>query len=231
LVKFAHARGILHEHSVVIHAIWLDDDDIDLLARTGVTIAHNPICNLRLGSGVAPYYKWRDAGVPICLGSDEALSDDRINIFDVMRMTSLLHTIGQPNWDLWPTPHDVLSHALQGGARALGLKNIGLLREGFQADIVLLDPQSTALSPLNHLARQLVLCEDGRSVKHVFVSGQQVVSDGHLTLIDEASLRREASEIRQRQRQATDTRTVDDLEPFYRQMLDKANKTFHSNWS
>ena len=231
LVKFAHARGILHEHSVVIHAIWLDDDDIDLLARTGVTIAHNPICNLRLGSGVAPYYKWRDAGVPICLGSDEALSDDRINIFDVMRMTSLLHTIGQPNWDLWPTPHDVLSHALQGGARALGLKNIGLLREGFQADIVLLDPQSTALSPLNHLARQLVLCEDGRSVKHVFVSGQQVVSDGHLTLIDEASLRREASEIRQRQRQATDTRTVDDLEPFYRQMLDKANKTFYSNWS
>jgi hypothetical protein len=68
-------------------------------------------------------------------------------------------------------------------------------------------------------------------VKHVFVSGQQVVSDGHLTLIDEASLRREASEIRQRQRQATDTRTVDDLEPFYRQMLDKANKTFYSNWS
>ena len=229
LVKFADARGILHEHSVVIHAIWLDDDDINLLARTGVTIAHNPICNLRLGSGVAPYYKWRDAGIPICLGSDEALSDDRINIFDVMRMTSLLHTIGQPNWDLWPTPHDVFSHALKGGARALGLKNIGLLREGFQADIVLLDLQGTALSPLNHLHRQLVLCEDGRSVRHVFISGQQVVSDGRLTLIDEDSLRRDASEIRQQQRQTTDTSTVDNLEPFYRQMLDKANKTFHSN--
>ena len=231
LVKFAHERGILHEHSVVIHAIWLDDDDIDVLAKTGVTIAHNPICNLRLGSGVAPYYKWRDAGIPICLGTDEALSDDKINIFDVMRMTSLVHTLGQPNWDLWPSPDEILNHALKGGARALGLRDIGLLREGFQADIVLLDLQGMALTPLNHLQRQLVLCEDGRSVKHVFVSGQQVVSEGKLTLIDEDSLRSDASEIREQQARITHSHKVDDLEPFYRQMLNKANKTFHANWS
>lgn len=231
LVKFAHTRRILHEHSVVIHGIWLDDDDIKLLARTGVTIAHNPICNLRLGSGVAPYYKWRDAGIPICLGTDEALSDDKINMFDVLRMTSLIHTIGESNWDLWPTPSEIFNHALKGGARALGLKNIGLLREGFQADIVLLDLKSTPLNPLNHLQRQLVLCEDGRSVRHVFVSGQQVVSEGKLTRIDEDLLRCEASRIREQQERTAQASSVGDLEPFYRQMLEKANKTFFATWS
>lgn len=231
LVRFAHTRGILHEHSVVIHGIWLDDDDIDLLARTGVTIAHNPICNLRLGSGVAPYYKWRDAGIPICLGTDEALSDDKINMFDVLRITSLVHTIGQPNWDLWPTPSEIFNHALKGGARALGLKDIGLLREGCQADIALLDLKGVALDPLNHLQRQLVLCEDGRSVRHVFVSGQQVLSEGRLTLIDEDALRSEASRIREKQERTAQESKVGDLEPFYRQMLEKANKTFCANWS
>lgn len=226
LVKFAHARGILHEHSVVIHAIWVDDDDIDLLASTGVTIAHNPICNMRLGSGVAPYHKWLDAGISVCLGTDEALSDDRINMFDVLKMTSLVHTLRQSNWDLWPTPHRVFDHALRGGARALGLQDIGLLREGFQADIVLLDLKGTALNPLNNLQRQLVLCEDGRSVKHVFVAGQQVVSDGKLTLVDEDALRVDASHIREQQSQIASTSQAKNLEPFYRQMLAKAQTRF-----
>ena len=192
LVKFAHDRGILHEHSVVIHAIWVDESDIELLAKTGVTIAHNPICNLRLGSGIAPYYKWRDAGLPICLGTDEALSDDRINLFDVMKMTGLIHTVHQPDWGLWPTADEVLAHAFHGGARALGLDNIGVLREGFQADIVLLDMKSTALSPLNDLQRQLVFSEDARSVRHVFVAGKQVVENGRLTCIDEQALKEDA---------------------------------------
>ena len=227
LVQFAGNRGILHEHSVVIHAIWIDDSDIDLLAKTGVTIAHNPICNLRLGSGIAPYYKWRDAGIPICLGTDEALSDDRVNVFDVMKMTGLIHTIQQPNWALWPCASEILGHAFQGGARALGLSNIGLLREGFQADIVLLDLKGTALSPLNDLQRQLVFSEDGRSVKHVFVAGQQVVTNGELTLIDELALKTEASSIRKRQSDEDPKGDLAALEPYYRKMLAKAEANFH----
>ena len=227
LVKFAHDRGILHEHSVVIHAIWVDESDIELLAKTGVTIAHNPICNLRLGSGIAPYYKWRDAGLPICLGTDEALSDDRINLFDVMKMTGLIHTVHQPDWGLWPTADEILAHALHGGARALGLDNIGVLREGFQADIVLLDMKSTALLPLNDLQRQLVFSEDARSVRHVFVAGQQVVESGRLTCIDEQALKEDAINLTARARDGAGEHDLATLEPFYRQMLERAEANFH----
>lgn len=222
LVKFANSRGILHEHSVVIHAIWVDDTDIDILAKAGSTVAHNPICNLRLGSGIAPFYKWRDAGIPICLGTDEAISDDKINMFDVMKMVCLVHTSKQPNWKLWPSAHEVLGYTLQGGARALGLNNIGLLKEGYQADIVLLDSNSLALNPLNDLQRQLAFCEDGRSVRHVFVAGQQVVADGKLALIDEDSLKAQACNILANQSLKNRGAGVNELEPYYRQMLEKA---------
>ena len=229
LVEFAYDRGILHEHSVVIHAIWINDRDIELLAKTGVTIAHNPICNLRLGSGVAPYYKWREAGIPISLGTDEAISDDKVNLFDVMKMTGLIHNLKQANWDLWPSANEILGHALAGGARALGLENIGRLKAGFQADIVLLDLQGTALNPANHLQRQLVYCEDGRSVKHVFVAGRQVVKNGELTLIDEDSLKQEASSIRKQQLLKAPRSEANSLEPYYRQMLAKAEEKICSN--
>lgn len=228
LVKFAHQRGILHEHSVVIHAIWVDDIDINLLAQSGVTIAHNPVCNLRLGSGIAPYYKWREAGIPVCLGTDEAISDDKVNMFDVMKMAGLVHNLNEKNWQLWPTAPQILGHVFKGGARALGQQDIGLLREGFQADIILLDRYGTALNPLNNLQRQLVYCEDGRSVKHVFVAGKHVVSNGKLTLIDEDSLRNEIQEFCAQQANASITE-ANLLEPYYRKMLSKAEEKFLSN--
>jgi 5-methylthioadenosine/S-adenosylhomocysteine deaminase len=100
------------------------------------------------------------------------------------------------------------------------------LREGFQADIVLLDLKGTALSPLNDLQRQLVFSEDGRSVRHVFVAGQQVVTNGELTLIDELALKTEASSIRKQQSDEAPKSDLDALEPYYRQMLAKAEANF-----
>ena len=146
-----------------------------------------------------------------------------------MKMTGLIHNLKQANWDLWPSANEILGHALAGGARALGLENIGRLKAGFQADIVLLDLQGTALNPANHLQRQLVYCEDGRSVKHVFVAGRQVVKNGELTLIDEDSLKQEASSIRKQQLLKAPRSEANSLEPYYRQMLAKAEEKICSN--
>ena len=93
LVRHVHDLGLLDERMMVIHAIWIDDDDIALLAASGCTVAHNPVCNLRLGSGVMPFRKLRDAGVPICLGSDEMNTDDSINLWFVAKTAALLHTL------------------------------------------------------------------------------------------------------------------------------------------
>jgi 5-methylthioadenosine/S-adenosylhomocysteine deaminase len=71
LVQHVHDLGLLDERMLVIHAIWIDEYDIELLAQSGCTVAHNPVCNLRLGSGVMPWRALRKAGVPLCLGTDE----------------------------------------------------------------------------------------------------------------------------------------------------------------
>ena len=71
LIRHVHDLGFLDERVMVIHAIWVDDDDIALMADAGCVVAHNPVCNLKLGSGIMPFRKLRDAGIPIALGSDE----------------------------------------------------------------------------------------------------------------------------------------------------------------
>ena len=77
LVRYVHDLGLLDERMMVIHAIWIDDGATSSSSpASGCTVAHNPVCNLRLGSGVMPYYALRAAGVPICLGSDEMNTDD-----------------------------------------------------------------------------------------------------------------------------------------------------------
>ncbi len=96
LVQVAADEGVLSPQTVVIHAIWVDDADIRTLAETGVTVAHNPVCNLRLGSGIAPFRPWRKAGVHVCLGTDEAIADDSINLWGALKGAGLLHTLADP---------------------------------------------------------------------------------------------------------------------------------------
>ncbi|MEO8751458.1 MAG: amidohydrolase family protein [Casimicrobiaceae bacterium] len=225
LVRHVHDLGFLDERVMVIHAIWIDDDDIDLLAAAGCTVAHNPVCNLRLGSGVMPWRKLRRAGVPICLGSDEAISDDSINLWFVAKTAALLHTLADPEYRAWPTAREVLHALTRGGARAMRLQDsIGQLAPGFAADLALLDLDTLAFTPCNDLERQLVYCEDGSSVRYTIVAGQVVFEDGRVTTVDEKALRAEARALaaEQRSRRAKADAAARQLEPYYRAMYLRA---------
>src|SRR6478735_3017513 len=103
----------------MIHGIWIDRDDMERIARSQATLAHNPVCNLRLGSGIAPFRAWRNAGIPVCIGTDELIADDRANPWDAMKMAGLVHTLADPDWTTWPTAGEILDVAWSGGARAL----------------------------------------------------------------------------------------------------------------
>lgn len=225
LVRYVHELGLLDERMMVIHAIWIDDDDIGLLADAGCTVAHNPVCNLRLGSGVMPFYRLRAAGVPICLGTDEATVDDSINLWFVAKTAALLHTIANPEYRDWPTARETLRALTRGGARALRQADrLGQLAPGCAADLALLDLDTLAFTPLNDLERQLVFCEDGSSVRFTIVAGRVVFECGRVITVDERALRAEARELmaaqhetltRARAQQAT-------LEPYYREMYLRA---------
>ena len=225
LVQYVYKLGLLDERMMVIHAIWVDDDDIRLLAEAGCTVAHNPVCNLRLGSGVMPFYALRSAGVPVCLGTDEANTDDSINLWFVGKTAALLHTLGNPEYGDWPTAPEILRLLTQNGARALRQQShLGQLAPGCAADIALLDLDTLAFTPLNDLRRQLVYCEDGGSVRYTIVDGQVVYERGRITTLDEAAIRAEARDIMaefQPQMNAAN-QAAQRLAPYYRTMYRRA---------
>ena len=193
LVQDLSARGALSGRCNVIHAIWMDDADYDLIAGAGASVAHNPISNLRLGSGVMPFRRLRERGINIALGTDEAIADDSVNMWAVAKMAGLIHNIAEPDYARWPTAAEVLSCLFTGGARAMRQEtHIGAVAPGMQADLVLLDLDTLAFTPLNDLDRQLVYCENGSSVRLTMVAGAVVARDGRVLTIDEAALRAEA---------------------------------------
>jgi cytosine/adenosine deaminase-related metal-dependent hydrolase len=196
LVRYTHDLGFLDRHTNVIHAVWVDDADIELIAAAGACVVHNPVSNLRLGSGVMPFRRLRRAGVPVALGSDEAITDDAVNLWTVAKLAGLIHNIGGLDPDQWPGAREVLRCLFEGGARAsLQAGELGVVRVGAWADLVLLDLNTLPFTPLNDLPGQLVYCEDGSSVRLTMVAGDVVAREGRLTLVDEAALLAEAREL------------------------------------
>lgn len=225
LVRHVHDLGLLDQRMMVIHAIWIDADDIALLAHAGCSVAHNPVCNLRLGSGVMPWRALREAGVPLCLGSDEMNTDDTANLWAVAKTAALVATLADADDRRWPRAAEFLHAATRGGARAIRRAgDLGRLEPGAAADVILLDLDTHAFTPLNDLTRQLVYCEDGSSVRTTIVDGTVVFDDGRVTTVDERALRAEARALMAgyREQLAETSRHARALEGAYRAMLERA---------
>jgi cytosine/adenosine deaminase-related metal-dependent hydrolase len=228
LVHRLHDLGALDARVNLIHGIWIDDTDMDLIAATGAVIAHNPVCNLRLGSGVMPFRRIRDRGIPVCLGTDEALADDSLNLWGAIKMAGLVHTLADADYRTWPDAAEVLDCVFRGGARAMRLADeTGCIAPGRRADIALIDLDTLPFTPLNDLRRQLVYCETGASVRLTMVDGAVVMRDGQVRGVDEAALRREARELGRIEAEArrADSAEAAALEPYYRAMVLRAAET------
>lgn len=196
LVRYTADLGLLSERMNIIHAIWMDDVDYDLIAASGATVAHNPISNLRLGSGVMPFRKLRDRGINICLGTDEAIADDAVNMWGVAKQAGLIHTIGDPDYKRWPDADEILDCLFRGGAGAMRRgDSLGAIEVGRLADLALIDLDTAAFTPLNNIRRQLVFCENGSGVRQTIVAGRIVYDGEKLTTVDERALRAEARAI------------------------------------
>ena len=225
LIRYVHEAGHLSERLNIIHAIWIDEADMDLIAAAGCVIAHNPISNLRLGSGVMPFRKLRARGIPICLGSDEAIADDAISMWSVAKLAGLIHNIADADYERWPRAHEILQCLIGGGARAMRHpRPLGQIAVGQQADLVLIDLDTLAFTPLNDLQRQLVYCENGTSVRMTMVAGEIIYENGRVRGIDEAAIRAEARELLANlQRDNEPAReAAQRWLPYYRQMYLKA---------
>jgi 5-methylthioadenosine/S-adenosylhomocysteine deaminase len=213
---------------MIIHAIWLDDEDVDLIARAGCSIAHNPLCNLRLGSGIMTWRRMHDYGINICLGSDEGCSDDTANMWMVGKVAGIIHTITDTDYDKWPKAREVVYALTRGGARAMGNEGkVGMLAPDYEADLILIDLNTLNFTPLNDLYHHLVYSENGSSVVMTMVAGEVVMENGVLLKVDEEALKAEARELMKAYREdlAKANDAARDLEPYYREMYLRAATT------
>jgi 5-methylthioadenosine/S-adenosylhomocysteine deaminase len=190
LVRHVRDLGVLDDLSVIAHAVWVDDTDIADIAQAGSVVVHSPSGNLRCGSGIMPYRKLREAGVPVALCTDEATVEDTSSLWNVGRLAALLHKIDHPDHATWPTAAEILDSMTGAGAAAMGLRNeIGLLRVGARADIILIDLDGPVYTPFVNLPNHLVYGEDGRSVWLVIVDGRVVAREGRVLTVDEKAVR------------------------------------------
>ena len=184
--------GLLNDRVSLAHCVWVDDADLDLLAKTATTVVHNPMSNLRLGSGIAPVPAMLDRGIAVALGADGAASNDSQDMFETMKMASLLQGAIGPA--ARPTAHDVLRMATGQSGERFGMAGIGGIAAGRKADIVVFERADARLYPLNDIHRQIVFC-GGLTVRHVVVGGRVVVRDGQIQTFDEKAVYAEADKL------------------------------------
>jgi 5-methylthioadenosine/S-adenosylhomocysteine deaminase len=188
LVHHLARVGLLGPRFTAAHAVWLRNDEIDAMAKSGARVALNPVCNLKSKSGVAPIGAYLAAGVPVGLGTDNSSCSDAQSLFAGMKLFALLSAAGSRGGP-HPGSEEAFRAATVGSAEVVGLgTQVGRIEPGRKADITLLDLTDPAFMPLNDATRQLVYSECARAVRHVLVDGKVVVRDGRCTTVDEQAL-------------------------------------------
>jgi 5-methylthioadenosine/S-adenosylhomocysteine deaminase len=169
------------------HAVWLDDQEIDILRKHDVKIVHNPSSNMKLGSGVARVKKMLNQGLSVGLGADSVNAGTIYSVFEQMKLCVLSpRSLWGP--DDWVLSSEAFAMATQGGAKALLLDGIiGSIEEGKKADLAILRP-SIVLLPNNDIVDELALCENGGSVESVFIDGKPVMLEKKIAGIDEEAI-------------------------------------------
>jgi 5-methylthioadenosine/S-adenosylhomocysteine deaminase len=182
------ATGFLGPRTQMVHGVWLDHEDIELVASHDASVVHCPVANAYLASGTAPVPELLAAGIPVALAADGSASNHRQDPFESMKAAVLLQrarTLDATSM----TPEVALRMARTEATKALGREGeLGVLRAGALADIVLLDTRQPHLQPIHRMASTLVLCAMPADVTHVVVDGKVVVDDGVVTTVDQVEL-------------------------------------------
>jgi 5-methylthioadenosine/S-adenosylhomocysteine deaminase len=172
--------GLVGPGLIGVHCVHLEPTEIELFARRGVSIAHCPSSNLKLGSGIAPIAQCLDAGVRVGLGTDGAASNNRLDLLSEMRLAALLAKGSSQRADTFAA-HEVLRAATLNGATALGLEDrIGSLKAGKDADLSAFDLGSIECQPCFNPASHLVFVAERHHVSDVWIRGKCVVQKRQL---------------------------------------------------
>lgn len=198
IVQHIEDIGFLTNRLTIIHGVWMDEEDMALVGKAGASVAHNPVSNLKLGSGIMPLRKMLDNKVNVVLGTDGMSSNDGYSIFETMKFAALLQKVVDPDYKTWKSAKEILDLAVKTPAYSLRREGeIGSLETGKDADMIIINMQTEAFTPLNDVYNHLVYCEDGSDVETVISAGKILMENRKILNVDEAAIIEELQEMTQ----------------------------------
>ena len=192
--RFFLENGVLDVPVTAAHSVWVDDSDIAIMAEKGVSVAHNPVSNLKLGSGIMPYKKMKDAGVNITLGTDGAASNNRLSVLREMQVAALIHKGN----DLDPSvtlAGDMIKVATKNGAIAQGREDCGEIKVGMKADMLLVDMSAINNIPSYSFESAVCYAMTEENILMTVCDGNILYENHAYTTIDEERLKSEARRV------------------------------------
>ncbi len=201
--RWLEAQEVLASQVVAAHCVWVNEEEIQIMARHGVGVAHNPTSNLKLASGIAPVAAMLAGGVHVGIGTDGCASNNDLDMFEELRLAALLPKGATGNPVVLPAAQAVAMATIE-GARALHLDHlIGSLEEGKRADLVVMGLDNASATPLYETTGQniysyLAYAAKSCAVRQVWVNGRQLVRDGQLQTVDERQVMEQARALARR---------------------------------
>ena len=192
--EYLDSLGFFGGTVIAAHAVYPTPGEIRLMAEKNVGVAHNPVSNMKLASGVAPVVEMLQAGIAVGLGTDGAASNNSLNLFKEMNVADLLQKVTRLDPSAM-SARDTVIAATTGGAKVLGLeRRIGSLEQGKRADLIVIDLNRPHLVPFYNVYSELVYATSGSDVETVIIDGRIVMENRNLLTLDEESVMQEARE-------------------------------------
>jgi len=197
-VHHLRSLGLLGGKCAIVHGVWLEDDEMDILAESGTGLCHCPESNMKLASGIAPVPELLARGVAVGLGTDGSASNNDLDMLLELDTMAKLHKVATMN----PTAMDAetaLRIATTGGARVLGLQDlVGTVEPGKRADLIVIDLRRPHLTPLYHPFSQVVYACRGGDVRDSIIDGKVVMRNRELLTLDVRKIMDDVREIAER---------------------------------
>jgi len=187
-VRHLQRLGVLDERTVLVHAVWVDDEELDILHDTGASVSHNPESNMKLAAGIAPVPAMLRRGIPVGLGTDGCASNNDMDLFREMGTAAKLHKVAAMDATVLDA-RTALRMATMEGARVLGMEeSIGSIEPGKCADLIFVNMNQPHLTPVYQAYSHLVYAASGADVTTVIIDGKLVVKDRKLLRADLADI-------------------------------------------
>lgn len=196
-IQYFNDLGAFDLPAIAAHCVWIEGEDFDIIKEKGVTVAANPISNLKLASGVCNVPELLKRGINVAIGTDSVASNNSLNFFEEMKVFAMISKMMYHDPTV-VTPEQTLRAATRGGALAQGREECGLLKEGFRADLIVVDVDKPNMYPVHNMVNNLVYSASGTDVVLTMADGKVLYENGEYLTLDICRTIREAENATQK---------------------------------